>query len=150
MKTRSIYNRGTGFFTGGVVAHNDNSVFGKLEPELGEVEGQHDHLSKRVDLATGEVIEWQPPAPPDTDLETFEWDALSEPKRPRWRARPTAKALVRAENAAIVAQIEREEAKQTRSIRELALTPSSKPAKDALQAIENKVAELRATLQPEP
>jgi len=148
MKSWSFASEQTGLIAETVVQCSERRIGENTPVGMVAIEGHHDHLSKRVDLATGEVVDWQPPAPPDTDLETFEWDAA--PKRPRWISKPTAKALVRAENAAIVAQIEREEAKQTRSIRELALTPSSKPAKDALQAIENKVAELRATLQPEP
>ena len=150
MKTFVFFDPLTGLFLDQVKTLNEQFIAQNTPDGSVAMEGQHDHLSKRVDLATGEVIDWQPPAPPDTDLETFEWDALSEPKRPRWRARPTAKALVRAENAAIVAQIEREEAKQARSIRELTLSPNSRAAKDSLQAIENKVAELRATLKPEP
>jgi hypothetical protein len=53
-----------------------------------------DHLSRfdwqamRVDLATGHVVDYQPPAPPNTEFETFAWDAGIK----RWVATPTLAA----------------------------------------------------------
>jgi hypothetical protein len=52
------------------------------------IEGQYDHLSQRVDLATGQVIDYQPPAPADTALATHRWDADTR----RWVAEPTLEA----------------------------------------------------------
>lgn len=55
-----------------------------------------DWQAMRVDLATGQVVDYQPPAPPDTEHETFAWDASIK----RWVGTPTAAAhwqLVRAE-----------------------------------------------------
>ncbi len=84
MSHYSIYNSATGAFTGQeVIANNEHTLRINTPDGCAAAEGQHDCLSKRVDLATGEVVDWQPPAPPDTDLETFEWD--NAPKRPRWR-----------------------------------------------------------------
>lgn len=45
-----------------------------------------DWRSMRVDLATGEVVDYQPPAPPDTEWETFAWDGK------RWIGTPTLAA----------------------------------------------------------
>ena len=42
-----------------------------------------------VDLATGEVIDWQPDAPADDELRTWAWDEATR----RWVAMPTLAAL---------------------------------------------------------
>ncbi|WP_428421978.1 tail fiber assembly protein [Methylibium sp.] len=54
-------------------------------------EGVYDHLSQRVDLITGAVVDWQPPAPADTEFETWAWDA----KTRRWLSTPTEAAIAR-------------------------------------------------------
>lgn len=60
------------------------------------LEGHFDHLSERIDLATGEVVDYRPPAPPDDELRTWAWDETTK----RWRSTPTTAAIaaeVRAE-----------------------------------------------------
>lgn len=52
------------------------------------VAGLHDHMSRRVDLATGKVIDYWPPKPADTAFETHSLDAESR----RWVATPTIAA----------------------------------------------------------
>jgi len=46
----------------------------------GWIEGAHDAARWRVDVATGQVVAYVPPAPADTALETHVWDAASH----RW------------------------------------------------------------------
>ena len=53
------------------------------------IAGAFDRLSQRVDLATGEVIDWQPDAPADDELRTWAWDEATR----RWVAMPTLAAL---------------------------------------------------------
>lgn len=50
------------------------------------IEGAFDHLSQRVDLETGLVVDYQPPKPADTEWETFHW------RERRWMAEPTTAA----------------------------------------------------------
>lgn len=47
-----------------------------------------DWQAQRVDLETGELVDYQPPPPADTEFETWSWDADSR----RWVATPTAAA----------------------------------------------------------
>lgn len=143
-KLLSIYDPATGRFLGKVFSGSADVLTAKcaLRGVLG-VEGRHDHLSKRVDLATGEVVDWIPPAPPDTDLETFEWDALSEPEHPRWISKPTAKAAKQAKQALVQERMDKLEAKQARPLRELLLDPNDAQARTKLADLEAQLAELR-------
>lgn len=52
------------------------------------IAGPLDPLSQRVDVATGAVVDWQPPAPPDDASQTWAWDAEAR----RWVSRPTIAA----------------------------------------------------------
>lgn len=47
-----------------------------------------DWCAMRVDLATGRVVDYQPPAPLDNEFETHSWDAQAK----RWVATPTPAA----------------------------------------------------------
>lgn len=42
---------------------------------LQAIPGAFDPQRQRVDLASGAVVDWQPPAPPDTEFETWAWSA---------------------------------------------------------------------------
>ena len=67
-----------------------------MPPGCVAIEGRFDHLSQRVDLETDQVVAYQPPAPPDDDLQTWSWDT----SRKRWVSTPTTAAIaikVRAE-----------------------------------------------------
>ena len=90
----SIYRIATGLFTGRTYSGDDRHL--TLGADEAWIDGLHDHLSRRVDLTTGQVVDYQPPAPPDTEHETFAWDASIK----RWVGTPTAAAhwqFVRAE-----------------------------------------------------
>lgn len=66
------------------------------------IAGVFDHLSQRVNLATGQVEDYQPDAPPDDELRTWSWDAQAR----RWRPVPTDAAVaidVRARRDALLA-----------------------------------------------
>ena len=90
----SIYRIATGLFTGRTYSGDDGHL--TLGADEAWIDGLHDHLSRRVDLTTGQVVDYQPPAPPDTEHETFAWDASIK----RWVGTPTSAAhwrFVRAE-----------------------------------------------------
>lgn len=53
------------------------------------IEGRFDHLSQRVNLQTGQVEDYQPPAPADDELRTWAWNADTK----RWVASPTDAAV---------------------------------------------------------
>lgn len=74
--------------------------------------GRLDHLSQRVDIATGEVIDYQPPAPSAGHA----WDQASR----RWILGPTGLAALNAHNAALHL-IARAERASLRALREAVL-----------------------------
>lgn len=102
----SLYDLQTGLFVGREVIGNAAAIEANTPPGCGVMEGQHDHLSRRVDLTTGKVIDWIPPQPADTPLHTHVWDAMSDPKRPRWREVETTAGValrIRAHRDALLA-----------------------------------------------
>lgn len=115
------------------------------------IEGAWDYLSHRVDLTTGQVVDWQPPAPADTDLATHAWDA----DRRRWVASPTLKAQALAERERLIRSIESREARALRPLREAVLAvaagqPVPPAARMALESLDAEVSGIRAALPPIP
>lgn len=89
MNTWHFFDAGTGLidpgrsFTGRAADAPLNAPPGHLP-----VAGVSDALSQRVDLATGALVDWQPPAPAATEWATWSWHAESR----RWQAVPTLAA----------------------------------------------------------
>jgi hypothetical protein len=138
MRRYSFYHQVTGLFSGTTFA-TDLPTRENLERHTPgghrPIEGEHDHLSKRVNVATGEVIEYQPPQPsPD-----HAWDATAK----RWSVPPEVTARARARLAA-VSEIARLEAAAARPLRELALGDAT--AAERLREIDTQIAALRSTL----
>ena len=109
------------------------------------IEGRFDHLSQRVNLQTGQVEDYQPPAPADDELRTWAWDEGSR----RWVAVPTLEADKRRALADVQGYIAAVEAEQGRSVREVLLALSAGqavPAESAtaLADIETAIAPARA------
>ena len=84
----SIAESESGMFTGYVLACSPDVVSYNIQPGQIAVPGRHDHLCRRLDLETGEVVPYQPPPPPDTDLVTWAWNTTTE----RYVAEPTMAA----------------------------------------------------------
>lgn len=84
MGVRSLYDPATGLFTGQTVSGVLANPSG-----LAAIPGVFDHLSQRVNLETGQIEDYQPDAPADDDLRTWDWDAQIK----RWVATPTLAAL---------------------------------------------------------
>ena len=91
MMTWSFFRSDTGAligttYSGPVDALAENTPAGTVA-----IIGRHDHLRRRVDVATGLVIPWQPPAPPDDAWQTWIWLESEE----RWISTPTPAAVAR-------------------------------------------------------
>lgn len=86
-----------GVFTGLSYLGQADRVASKTPAGCGSIEARlvADWRSQRVDVATGCVIDWQPPAPPTTQWETWSWDTAVR----RWVAVPTLAAHWRAVRA---------------------------------------------------
>lgn len=91
MKQWSFYDPESGLFSGRTYGGSEQLLELNTPKGLAAIEGSHDHLSKRVNLLTGEVVDYQPPAPPDNEFETFEWNAEVK----RWISQPTTAAKAR-------------------------------------------------------
>jgi hypothetical protein len=94
--SRYFYNSTTGVFSGESISGPKSWCEQQTREGHGAWDGAVDPSSFRVDIATGTLVSYQPPAPPDDPLRTFEWDGNFR----MWRARPTAAgvwAIVRAE-----------------------------------------------------
>lgn len=99
-----------------------------------------DWQSQRVDLQTRQVVDWQPPAPADDALRSWAWDADVR----RWVATPTLAALRAEAIGPVQAEIDSEERRQDRPLRELmqALLIAAQPP----QASAAKLAEVAARI----
>lgn len=83
----------TGVFIGESWSGPSSSIpkrAGVVAVDVTHVEG-FDWLSMRVDHASGKIVDYKPPAPPNTEFETFAWDASIR----RYVGTPTAAALLR-------------------------------------------------------
>jgi hypothetical protein len=125
MKAYSFHHKETGIFNG-VVRMCDEATLALDAPEADHVviEGHHDHLTKRVDVATGEVIDYTPPQPS--------------------KAQAAAADKINRNNAAR-ARILQLEASQHRHVREHCLGISS--AADELRKIDEEIFSLRSQVQ---
>lgn len=136
MKTWSLYSLADGMFTGNVLTGPRDEFIDLNIPEgHAAIEGHHDHLSRRVDLETGQVIDHQPPKPSDE----HEWDDAMK----RWTLLPDVQQR-RARHAVALEAIEALERSQHRAIREAALGGAGALAR--LQAIDAEISALRASL----
>ena len=101
MTEYSLYDLQTGQFTGRqFTAPRPSDVQANTPTGCGVVSGAHDRRSCRVDLATGQVVAYQPPAPPDDASRTWAWSASAS----EWQPVPT----IAARRAAKWAQIKAE------------------------------------------
>lgn len=142
MKHWSLYRLDDGMLAGIVIGGPDDGHLASNVPDgYGAIEGEHDHLSRRVDLATRQLVDWQPPQP----SADHEWNAEAR----RWQKRAD---VVAAESAAIQAQaaIDVAELGSLRAIREALLEtlPQNSPARTRLEEFDEAIAAERAKLSP--
>lgn len=137
MKIVSFYHRDTGVIhPNQIMVSDDGAVALNTPPDHLPIDGHYDYQSQRVDIATGELIDYQPPAP----SADHEWNAETK----RWQLNIAAQSKVDNHYAAM-AGIARLEAAQHRAVREFALGLPG--AADRLTAINTEIAALRAQLQ---
>jgi hypothetical protein len=132
----SFYHKDTGFIHSfSMLTTNPQNVAINTPSDHIAIGGYHDPLSKKVDIATGAIVDYQPPAPSSN----HEWNADAK----RWQLTAAVQATndKRAVARSRIAQLE---ASQHRAVRELALGTSG--ALQRLQAIDSEIAALRADL----
>jgi hypothetical protein len=139
MKDWSFYDVASGALVGRTFHGPLAYLAQNTPPGCAAVEGVHDHLSQRVDLASGAVVDWQPPAPADTEFFTHAWVAR------RWVALPTPAERRRVDRQRLAERIAAVEAGQARALRE-AVLQTDPGAVARLQAIEQQIAALRAEM----
>lgn len=138
MRRFHFYHAETGLFADlSVCVGGDPSSDEKVRANTPEghaaLEGEFDHLSQRVDVATGAVVDHQPPAP-TTD---HEWNATTK----RWQLKPAVAATQEARRAAL-AQIVMLEQSQDAAVRDALLGRGT----DRLKAIDEQITALRSQL----
>jgi hypothetical protein len=128
--TYAFYDEKTGIFaTHHKTFNNPKSLKVNTPDGFIALAGRYDPLSQKVDIATGKVVDYQPPAP----TADHEWNATTK----RWQLNTTAadKATV---SATAKREIERLNRDSVAPLRELALGMPG--AKEKLQAIQDQVA----------
>lgn len=150
MRPYSFYRLSDGMFTGKVRSISmSRRIEDIIVPEgCGVIEGWHDHLSKRLDLTSGEIVDYQPPRP-DANHEWIHDDEHGNRVR-RWALKPEV-IECRARRAAAVARIVELERKEPRARREheQGIRPSEADRKAGaltLQEIWDEIARLRDEL----
>jgi hypothetical protein len=136
----SLYDPATGLFTGAVISVHPDQLEANTPAGFKLIDGAHDHLSKRVDVETGKVVEYQPP-PPSPD---HEWNEATK----RWQLTDAARAAAVADQAARSA-IAAAEAGSDRAVREalLQLLPKDSPARQKLQQVDDAIAAERPKIK---
>lgn len=137
----SLYDKKTGLFTGQKFGSTDPTQLNVNIPEgLQAVEGDHDHLSCRVDLETGDLVEYQPPAPSDH----HEWCSKSK----RWKLNEKHQAAHERRTEALARILHLEARVQPRTQRELLLAIADKIGVDAtaLKKLDSAIEEVRGEL----
>jgi hypothetical protein len=133
----SFAHKETGLFNGMHMMFSDDAlVVLNTPPDHFAVDGQFDSLSQRVDIATGKVIDYQPPSP----SADHEWSATTK----RWKLNAAAQSKINNHNSAM-SQILTLEATQHRAVRELALGVTD--AQQRLADIDAQITTLRGGLR---
>lgn len=76
MKTVSFYDPETGLFAGRWFSGPGNKVERNTPQGMAAIEGRYDPKSQRVDIETGEVVPYEPPATPLEDVKQARWAEL--------------------------------------------------------------------------
>jgi hypothetical protein len=142
----SFYSSLTGLFYSTVLEFADPpnvEALRAMTPDGHEsIEGHFDCLCQRVDVFSGEVLDWQPPAPPDTEMMRWHWDTATR----RWAGTPTNSYFRLEERQRAIEQMALLEAGQDRPMRELAIDPDDTAALLRLLQIEASMVALRDKL----
>ena len=141
MLSCSFYHKDTGLLNGQHFCTSDEqNIALNTPPDHIAIDGHHDHLSKRVDITTGEVIDYQPPQP----SKHHEWNDDTK----RWVINADRQAKIDAHHVALQ-KIDTLEATQNRFLREVHLGVNVEKATARLKAIEEEIVELRKSIMQE-
>ncbi len=138
MATNSFYHIETGLLTGQKYHGNDQGFVDRTCVDgIASIAGDFDHLSQRIDLATLEVIDYQPPRP----SVNHEWSVDTK----RWTLTPIASARQHdiANAKAAIAQLE---LSQQRPLREAMLNPNDGEARQRVANIDQQIVIQRAII----
>jgi hypothetical protein len=134
-KTYSLYEAATGLFTGKRLHCDDEGLLAvRLPAGTLALQGAFDPRSQRMDLATGEIVPYRPPAPSGD----HEWDNIAK----RWQVKPAVRGESR--STVIYARIQALEATQGRAVREATLGDAT--AMKRLKEIDAEITDLRKEL----
>ena len=133
MKLVTYYDPATGLFRPGHLTTSDDAAVALNARGFVAMEGHYDPLCQRVDLATKQVVDYQPPQP-DAD---HEWNASSK----RWVLNAAAQATQHATRAA-QARLAELTGQQHALVRRLVLDPSDAAAREALTALDKEASSL--------
>jgi hypothetical protein len=135
-KTYSLYEAATGLFTGKRLHCDDEGLLAvRLPAGTLAMEGAFDARCQRLDLATGTVVAYRPPAPTGD----HEWDSVAK----RWQIKAPAGGA-EGRTGVIYARIQALEATQGRAVREATLGDAA--AMKRLKEIDAEINELRKEL----
>ena len=143
MTSWSFYRQEDGALLGVVFTGPESDLALNTPSGCRAVSGRFDHLSQRVNLATGQVEDWQAPPPQDTELHTHRWDAATK----RWLASDTLAGRKLSARREVQAEIERIEAQQPRAMREAMLAGDSLAAAEHRRAATSRLGRIEALVQ---
>jgi hypothetical protein len=129
MKTYHFFHEETGLFADFILTLTDErSLKANIPPNHVAHDGSvSDHLSQRFDIASGSVVDYQPPQPsPD-----HEWDARSR----RWSLGHAARTRLDAVRARELRRTDLV-SQQHDLVRRLTLNPSDREARESLGALD--------------
>jgi hypothetical protein len=148
MKARSVFDPGTGRFTGDTIRCSEDQLVHNVPPGMEVIDGVFDRICQRFDTETREVVDHQPEAPDDD----HEWRATvpdaKDRATQRWRYFKKPEVVEKeAKDRAARGDIASLEVAQARAVREalLALLPDGE-TKTKLKEIDDQIAEKRPDL----
>jgi hypothetical protein len=137
MTTLTVFDLETGDFSRSLSIPKSADPLAQIRAGEGFKLGRFDKRSQRVDLTTGDVVDYQPPSPGAG----YEWNVTSK----RWVKR--ADVIAREARQAQAAQrIDELELSQRRPVRELLIDPNNAAARTRLVEIEAEIATQRERL----
>jgi hypothetical protein len=137
--TYTVYHLETGLLGAVLMLPDDDAQRAVNTPAgHGLIEGAFDARCQRLDVATGEVVPYRPPAPADDADSTWQWSETGL----RWVAVATPARQAREERQRRIAAARELEASQGRALRALLLNPADVEARAKLEEIEAAIVSL--------
>lgn len=100
MSNYSVFRKVDGLFIG--ITLSESAIEFNTPEGCEVIQGVFDYLSQRINISTGEVVDYQPPAPDDDDIRTWSWTSATK----RWTSTPTLAAIKATRSAPIIAQLD--------------------------------------------